>query len=124
MAITRPTLLFVSCIAVFTLVGCNAEPNADLEAPVVTEPGAAPVEPTVPDDEAVTMRYSCDGGWNVAVKGDVVEVTADDGRVIQLQRIDDRSPPLFAGEALEFSVEDGGAVLGQDEGGPIACRAD
>ena len=84
MAITRPTLLFVSCLAVFALVGCNAEPDADLEPPVVTEPGAAPVEPTVPDDEAVTMRYSCDGGWNVAVKGDVVEVTADDGRSVTL----------------------------------------
>src|SRR5690606_41597834 len=100
MAITRPTLLFVSYLAVFALVGCNAEPDADLEAPVVTEPGAAPVEPTVPDDDAVTMRYSCDGGWDVAVTGDVVEVTGDGGRVSQLPRNDDRTPPPDAREGL------------------------
>lgn len=121
---TSAPLLLIACLAV---AGCEPAGDAQLGAPAATEPGAAPVEPTLPDvddsgDDSTTMRYSCEGGWNVAVRGDVVQVTADDGRVIELHRVPDRSPPLFAGEALEFSVDGDGAVLGQDEGGAFVCE--
>ena len=110
------------------VAGCDdSEPNLPTEPPEVTVPGASPVDPAIPgpDDRGdgnTGTRYTCEGGWNVAVSGDVARVTAGDGRVIELQRVADRSPPLFAGEALEFSVNGDGAVLGQDEGGPFACE--
>lgn len=115
-------LLFVAVLGAVVLAGCSAEPDAALEPPVATEPGAAPVDPAVADTDAATMRYSCDDGWSVAVMGDTVVASAADGRTVELQRIADRSPPLFTGGALEFSVEDDGAMLGQDETGPLACR--
>lgn len=109
------------------LVACDpAETEAPLEPPAATDPGASPVDPSIPkaDDlgDEASMRYTCEGGWNVAIAGDIARVTADDGRVIELQRVVDRSPPLFTGEALEFSVDGDGAVLGQDEGGPFPCE--
>jgi len=123
----RTSLLLIACLGVLAVAGCGQTGNDDLAPPAATEPGAAPVQPTLPDvdasdDDSTTMRYSCEGGWNVAVRGDVVQVTADDGRVIELHRVADRSPPLFAGEALEFSIDGEGAVLGQDEGGPFTCE--
>lgn len=123
---SKAPLLLFACLAAFGMSGCERGVEDELASPVTTDPGAAPVEPTLPDvdggGDSTTMRYTCEGGWNVAVRGDVVQVTADDGRVIELQRLPDRSPPLFAGEALEFSVDGNGAVLGQDEGGPFACE--
>ena len=71
-------------------------------------------------DDGIT-RYSCEGGWTVEAASDSARVTSLDGRVIELP-IADRSPPLYAGEALEFSVDDSGATLGQDEGGPFPCE--
>jgi hypothetical protein len=123
----RTPLLLITCMVAMAVAGCEQAGNDQLTPPASTEPGAAPVEPTLPDvddshDDTTTMRYRCDGGWNVAVRDDVVQVTADDGRVIELQRVPGSSPPLFAGEALEFSVDGRGAVLGQDEGGPFACE--
>ena len=108
--------------------GCErADPELPVEPPERTVPGAAPVDPSIPGpdapvDDNASMHYTCEGGWNVAIVGDTAHVTAGDGRVIALQRVPDRSPPLFAGEALEFSVDGGGAVLGQDEGGPFTCE--
>lgn len=110
------------------IVGCDqTERGRSSEPPVATSPGASPVDPSIPgpDDrgsDIASMRYTCEGGWNVAIVGDTAQVTAGDGRVIELQRVADRSPPLFAGEALEFSVDGDGAVLGQDEAGPLPCE--
>ena len=78
-----------------TLSGCERPASDATAPPAATKPGAI---------------------------GDTAQVTADDGRVIELQRMADSSPPLFAGEALEFSVDGDGAVLGQDEGGPYSCE--
>ncbi|WP_152597788.1 hypothetical protein [Novilysobacter arseniciresistens] len=103
-------LLFAAVLGAVVLAGCSAEPDA------------APVDPAMVDTDTASMRYSCDDGWSVAVMGDTVVASAADGRTVELQRIADRSPPLFTGGALEFSVEDDGAVLGQDETGPLACR--
>jgi hypothetical protein len=82
------------------------------------------LEPTAPAPagDSASMRYTCEEGYGVAIMGDSALVTTRDGRAIDLQRVADRSPPLFAGEALEFSVESDGAVLGQDEGGRFPCR--
>lgn len=110
------------------LIACDrAGTDAPLDPPAATDPGASPVDPSIPraedlGDEAANMRYTCEGGWNVAIAGDVARVTASDGRVIELQRVADRSRPLFTGEALEFSVEGDGAALGQDEGGLLPCK--
>ena len=110
-----------------TLSGCERPASDATAPPAATKPGAPPAEPAVrgpdePADAGASMRYRCEGGWNVAVIGDTAQVTADDGRVIELQRMAHTSPPLFAGEALEFSVDGDGAVLGQDEGGPYSCE--
>lgn len=115
-------LLVAAGLGAVVLAACSAEPDAALEPPVATEPGTAPVDPAVVDTDAASMRYSCDDGWSVAVMGDTVVASASDGRTVELQRVAERSPPLFTGGALEFSVEDDGAVLGQDETGPLACR--
>ena len=117
------------CLAMAVLAGCDRPANDEtIDPPTATDPGAPPVDPVVPDpdgaedDANVSMRYSCEGGWNIAVSGDTAQVTTGDGRVIELQRVADRSPPLFAGGALEFSIDGDGAVLGQDEGGPFPCE--
>lgn len=73
-------------------------------------------------DDGVT-RYSCDGGWTVELTADMARVSALDGRVIDLP-VTDRSPPLYAGEALEFSLDESGATLARDEGGLFACKRD
>ena len=110
------------------MAGCDdSEPNLPTEPPEVTVPGASPVDPAIPGpderrEDIAGVRYTCEGGWNVVVSGDTAQVTAGDGRVIQLQRVVGRSPPLFTGGALEFSLDGEGAVLGQDEGGPFACE--
>ncbi len=120
--------LLASCLLASGLVGCDTtETDAALEPPTTTDPGASPVDPAIPGpddrrDAPASMRYACEGGWNIAIVGDTAQVTAGDGRVIELQRVADRSAPLFAGEALEFSVDADGAVLGQDEGGPFPCE--
>lgn len=110
------------------MAGCDrTDPSQAIEPPEATVPGASPVDPALPGpderlNDTASMRYTCEGGWNVAILGDIAQVTAGDGRVIELQRVADRSPPLFAGEALEFSVDGDGAVLGQDEVGPLPCE--
>lgn len=71
-------------------------------------------------DDGIT-RYNCQGGWTVEVDGEAAHVSAMDGRVVQLP-VSDRSPPLYAGEGLEFSVGDNGATLVQDAGQPLPCE--
>ena len=71
-------------------------------------------------DDGVT-RYTCQGGWTVEATGDLARVSAVDGRVIELP-VATRSPPLYTGEALEFSVDADGATLGQDGAGPLPCE--
>lgn len=110
--------------------GDNTETEPEVAATqVAPDQGAAnPADPRGPSDmgeqarDGIT-RYSCDGGWTVELTGDTARVSALDGRVIDLP-VTDRSPPLYAGEALEFSLDEGGATLGQDEGGPFACERD
>lgn len=106
------------CFAVLGLSACDRDADesqrADDAAP---QPAAA-----APAEDSASMRYGCDDGYAVAIIGDIARVTTQDGREIELQRVADRSPPLFAGEALEFAIESDGAVLGQDEGGRFECR--
>ena len=111
------TVLALSCcLAILGLSACDRATD-DTARVDVLEP-ATPA----PAGDSASMRYSCEDGYAVAIMGDVARVTTQDGREIDLQRVADRSPPLFAGEALEFSVESDGAVLGQDEGGRFPCR--
>lgn len=116
----RSTLALSGCLAVVALAACsrdadqNAAPAATIEQPAS--------EAATPGGDSPSMRYSCEGGYAVAIVGDTARVTTQDGRTIELARAADRSPPLFAGEALEFTVASDGAVLGQDEGGAFACQ--
>ena len=113
-----PSVLALSCcLAVLGLSACDRAIDDTARVDDVPEPTAA-----APAGDSASMRYSCEDGYGVAIMGDVARVTTRDGREIDLQRAADRSPPLFAGEALEFSVESDGAVLGQDEGGRFPCR--
>lgn len=107
------------CLAILGLSACDRAPDDTARVD-----DADVVEPTTPAPagDSASMRYSCEEGYAVAIIGDSARVTTQDGREIELQRVADRSPPLFAGEALEFSVESEGAVLGQDEGGRFPCR--
>ena len=105
------------CLAVLGLSACDRATDDSSRVDDVLEP-ATPA----PAGDSASMRYSCEDGYGVAIMGDSARVTTQDGREIDLQRVADRSPPLFAGEALEFSVESDGAVLGQDEGGRFPCR--
>lgn len=105
------------CLAILGLSACDRATDDTAGADDVVEPTTA-----APAGDSASMRYSCEDGYGVAIMGDIARVTTQDGREIDLQRVADRSPPLFAGEALEFSVESDGAVLGQDEGGRFSCR--
>jgi len=82
------------------------------------DPRGAPGPEDRPDD-GIT-HYSCEGGWTVEVTGDLARVSGLDGRVVELP-VTTRSPPLYAGEAMEFSVDAGGATLGRD-GAPLPCE--
>jgi hypothetical protein len=118
-----PTAL-CSFLVMLGLSACDRATDGAAESAVATVPGpidrgnaAAAAAP----DEA-SMRYRCEGGYVVAITGNIASVTTRDGRTIDLPRVAGRSPPLFAGEALEFAVNGDGAVLGQDEGGPFPCE--
>lgn len=112
----QTTFALCSCLALLALSACD---RAADNAPVDAAPSAAD-QPAAASDDA-SMRYSCEGSYRVSIIGDTARVTTADGHEINLSRVADRSPPLFAGEALEFSVEGDGAVLSQDEGGPFPC---
>lgn len=108
------------CLAVIALSACSRDADESSATPAVVEPATDAA--ATPDGDSPSMRYSCEGGYTVAIVGDSARVTTQDGRMIELARAADRSPPLFSGEALEFTVASDGAVLGQDEGGAFACQ--
>lgn len=114
------TIALGGCLMTLGLAACDGA--TDNEPAVAVEPGRGTEPDAVARGDSPSMRYSCEGGFQVAILGETARVTTRDGRVIDLSRVPDRSPPLFAGEALEFSVEADGAVLGQDEGGPFPCK--
>lgn len=105
-------LALICCLALPGLSACNPEPY----------PAGAvdPVADARSDSEG--MRYTCDGGYAVVILGETARVSAPGGYDIQLRRVADMAPPVFAGEALEFAVLSEGAVLNQDEGARLPCR--
>lgn len=112
-----------ACLAVIALSACSRDADESAATPAVVEPASdAAADAASPDGDSASMRYSCEGGYAVAIVGDTARVTTPDGRTLELARAADRSPPLFTGEALEFAVASDGAVLGQDEGGAFACQ--
>lgn len=116
------SLLVTAFIAVCLLPGCNRADDSDRAAPAVaSDPVPAPADAT---SDAVTMRYDC-GEHRIDVMGnDHARVTMSDGRVIELAHVADSSPPLFSGDALEFSIDGDGAQLAQDEGASWPCSAE
>lgn len=118
-----PLLALSTLVAALALGGCN---RTGSDPATTTPPGELPADTTapVPDDGTVSMRYSCGDGYRVAIMGDVARVATVDGRQIDLQRVADSSPPLYAGEALEFAIGSQDAQLAQDEGAHWTCTPD
>jgi hypothetical protein len=98
--------------------------SAAAASPADTSDTSAPNEGGAADaGNGITMRYTCDNGQGVAiVRGETARVTLADGRVVEIKRVADSSPPRYSGEALSFEVDEDGATLGQDETGGSACR--
>lgn len=107
------------------LAGCDADrPAATPETDVAHAPGASTPSPPEQGD-GVTMRYSCaDGNKVEIVRGDIARVTLSDGQERELARVEDRSPPLYSGDALEFAVGSEGGVLARDDGAQWDCAAE
>ena len=119
----RSALIATTALAAaLTLSACQRDQSDALPPPPVTDAPTAPVEPT-PSDDATTMRYSCESGHRVEIVngGDTARVLLSDGRSVDIARVADASPPLYAGEALEFAVGSDGGTLGQDEVGGFDC---
>ena len=113
----RPAIAISGCLALsFGLSACGGANNA----PDAT--ALPPVPESVAAIDSPSMRYQCEGGYQVAIFGDTARVITPDEQGVDLSRDPQRSPPLFTGEALEFSVGSDGAVLAQDEGGRHACQ--
>ena len=104
-----------------------AKPSSDELAttPLPAGDAVAATEKSAPEptSDGITMRYTCDQGHAVAiVRGEIARVSLADGRVLEIPRIADSSPPSYSGVALSFEVGSSGATLGQHEVGGFACR--
>lgn len=128
MRLSSTRLLNTSLLSLLAmLAGCNADrpaatPGADAEA----APASAPATPPAPaQSDGVTMRYRCDDGNKVdIVRGDIARVTLSAGDNHELARVQGRSPPLYAGDAMEFAVGSEGGVLARDDGAQWDCAAE
>ncbi len=113
------SLLALSCcLGLLGLSACN--PQSDAVGTADPADPANAVSDAGSDSEG--MRYTCDGGYAVVILGETARVSAPGGYDIELRRVTDMAPPVFAGEAMEFAIESDGAVLNQDEGGRLPCR--
>jgi len=87
-------------------------------------PPSATTVPT-PASGTVAVRYRCGDDYRVeVVDADSARVTLQDGQIVTLPRSPDRARTLYAGEALEFSIDDATAQLARDEGGSWPCTAE
>ena len=125
-------------LAALTAASCQkAAPTADevraakpssgesATTPVPAGAGVAATVKSAPEStsDGITMRYACDQGHSVAiVRGQIARVSLAGGRVVEIPRIADSSPPSYSGVALSFEVGSSGATLGQHEVGGFACR--
>lgn len=111
------------------VAGCQpTAPSLEPETAARPETAELPATTTAtrrPDTSppGVTMRYRCEQGHRVdIVGGNNARVTLADGRVVDIPRVADSTPPRYAGVSLSFEVGSEGAMLGQDEAGGFACR--
>jgi hypothetical protein len=94
----------------------------DRAEPPAPAPAAGPESPAADADApGVTMRYDCGDGYSVAIMGDSARVTAADGTRVDLPRMPDSSPPVYAGETMELAIGSEDAQLGRAEGGELTC---
>ncbi|MDQ3617586.1 MAG: hypothetical protein M3374_02540 [Pseudomonadota bacterium] len=120
----RSALIATTALAAaLTLSACQRDHSDDLPPPTAADAPTAPIEPMTPPDDATTMRYRCESGHRVEIVngGDTARVLLSDGRSVDIARVADASPPLYAGEALEFAVGSDGGTLGQDGVGGFDC---
>ncbi len=120
----------IACVCLLLLSACQQDPSPrdpDTSAAPASESAQAVPEArnARPDTAKSIMDYSCEGGHKVAIidGGAVARVSLGDGRVVDLPRSADQTPPRYAGEALEFAVTSNGGMLGQDEVGGSSCEA-
>ena len=98
------------------VTGCNRN---DAGRPPDSKPAAdsTPAAATSGDATAVTMRYACYGNTNVEVLGaDRARAALPDGHTVDLTRVADSMPPVFAGGSLYFAIGSTDAHLSQEDG--------
>ena len=98
------------------VTGCNRNDEA---RPADSTPAAdaTPAAATTGDAAAVTMRYACDGDTNVEVLGaDRARAALPDGHTVDMTRVADSMPPVFAGGSLYFAIGSTDAHLSQEDG--------
>lgn len=132
-----PRIALLASLAALIAVSCQkAAPAADEVGAAQPRGGESTTTPATAGDavaategapestsDGITMRYTCDQGHSVAiVRGAIARVSLADGRVVEIPRIADSSPPSYSGVALSFEVGSTGATLGQHEVGGFACR--
>lgn len=117
-------ILHIIPLALLLVAGCNrndAERPPETTAPAVD---TTPAPITTGNTAAVTMRYACDGDTNIEILGgDKAQVSLPDGRVVELSKVTDSEPPVFAGGSLYFAIGSADANLSQEDGtNELTCR--
>lgn len=108
--------VFLALAAGLGIGGC------DRGDPTPATPAADPGAPAADADErGVTMRYDCGDGYSVAIMGDSARVTTADGTRVELPRMPETSPPVYAGESMELAIGSEDAQLGRAEGDALTC---
>lgn len=112
-----PAPMSIVLAAGLALAACDRE-QSPAPAP---GPGATAEEAEAEDTRGITMRYDCGDGYRVAILGDSARVTTADGNRLDLPRVPDTSPPVYAGEAMELAIGSEDAQLSRDEGANWTC---
>jgi len=76
------------------------------------------------EEAEVSMRYACDADTVVAMLADgTARISLPDGQTVDASRIAGSAPPVFTGQSLYFTIDEGGARLSQEnQARELACR--
>jgi len=119
----RVSLQLLGCAAALLIAACQKPAPPEPAPPSASTPTSA--EAPNPADEGVTMRYRCESGLKVTImRGETARISLADGRVVEIERTAESSPPSYRGEAVAFEVGGDGATLAQDDVGAFDCTAE